>query len=58
VTLINVRFLPFSKGTKARIDVVKVEAEVKLLGAELGKGGGGELKVKAGLFNNVKSCDV
>jgi hypothetical protein len=50
--------LPFLRGTKARINIVKIEAEVKLLGAELGKGGGGKLKVKAGLFNNIKSHDV
>jgi hypothetical protein len=50
--------LPFLKRTKVRIDVVKIEAEVKLLGAELGKGREGKLRVKAGLFNSVKSRDV
>jgi hypothetical protein len=58
VTLINARFLPFLEGTKARVDVVKIEAEVELLGAELGGGGGGELRVKAGLSSGVKSYNV
>jgi hypothetical protein len=58
VTLINIQFLPFFKGTKARVDIVKIKTEVKLLGAELGKGRGDKLKVKAGLSNSIKSCDV
>jgi hypothetical protein len=58
MTLINVWFLPFLKRTKARVNVVKVKTEVKLLGAELGRGGEGELKVKARLSNSVKSHDV
>jgi hypothetical protein len=58
VTLINTRFLPFPEGTKARMDVVKVEAEVKLLGAKLGKDREGKLEVKAGLSDGVESCDV
>jgi hypothetical protein len=58
VTLIDTQFLPFLKGTKTRVNVVKVKAEVKLLSAELGKGGGGKLRIKAGLFNNIKSYDV
>jgi hypothetical protein len=51
-------FLSFPRGTKARVNVVKIKAEVKLLNAELGRGGEDELKVKTGLFNNVKSRDV
>jgi hypothetical protein len=58
VTLIDTRFLPFLKETKARVNIVKIEAEVKLLGAELDKGREDKLKVKAELFNNVKSRDV
>jgi hypothetical protein len=50
--------LPFPRGTKARVNVVKVETEVKLLSIKLGKGREGKLRVKAGLFNNVKSRDV
>jgi hypothetical protein len=50
--------LPFFRGTKARINIVKIKTEVKLLGTELGKGGEGKLRVKTGLFNNVKSCDM
>jgi hypothetical protein len=50
--------LPFFGGTKTRVNVVKIKVEVKLLGAELGRGGGGELRVKTGLSNSVKSCDV
>jgi hypothetical protein len=38
--------------------VIKIKTEVKLLGAELGKGGEGKLRIKAGLFNNVKSYNV
>jgi hypothetical protein len=38
--------------------VVEVEAEVELLGAELGGGGGGELGVEAGLSGGVESRDV
>jgi hypothetical protein len=50
--------LPFFRETKARVNVIKVKAEVKLLSAELGRGGEGKLRVKVGLFNNVESCDV
>jgi hypothetical protein len=50
--------LPFFKETKARVNVIKIKAEVKLLGAELGKGGEGKLRVKARLFSDVESCDV
>jgi hypothetical protein len=50
--------LPFLKGTKAKVNVVKVKAEIELLDTELGKGGEGELKVKAGLSSNVESRDV
>jgi hypothetical protein len=38
--------------------MVKIEAEVKLLGAKLGRGGEGKLRVKTGLSNNVESHDV
>jgi hypothetical protein len=48
----------FFEKTKARVNIIKVKTEVKLLGTELGRGGGGELKVKAGLFNNVESYDM
>jgi hypothetical protein len=50
--------LPFFEGTKAKVDIVKVKTEVKLLSTELDKGGEGKLRVKAGLFNSVESCDV
>jgi hypothetical protein len=40
------------------VNVVKVKTKVKLLGTELGRDREGKLKVKAGLFNNVKSHDV
>jgi hypothetical protein len=58
VTLINARFLPFLKETKARVNVIKIKTEVKLLSTELGKDKEGELKVKAKLFNSVKSYNV
>jgi hypothetical protein len=50
--------LPFFKRTKAKVNIIKIKTEVKLLGTELGKGKEGELKVKAGLFSDVKSCDM
>jgi hypothetical protein len=50
--------LLFPEKTKTKVNIVKIKAEVKLLSAELGKGGEGEFRVKAGLFNSVKSCDV
>jgi hypothetical protein len=58
VTLINTQFLPFLKGTKARINIVKIKAKVKLLGTELGRGKRDKLRVKARLSSNVKSRDV
>jgi hypothetical protein len=50
--------LLFLKGTKVRVNMVKIKAKVKLLGVKLGKGGEDKLKVKAGLFSGVKSCDI
>jgi hypothetical protein len=50
--------LPFFRETKARVNVVKIKAKVKLLGTELGKGREDELRVKAGLFSGVESCDI
>jgi hypothetical protein len=50
--------LLFFRGTKTRVNIVKIKIKVKLLSAKLGKGRKGELKVKAGLFNNVESCNV
>jgi hypothetical protein len=38
--------------------MVKIKAKVKLLSAELGKGGRDKLRIKAGLFNSVKSCNM
>jgi hypothetical protein len=50
--------LPFFKKTKAKVNVIKIETKVKLLSTELGKGGKDKLRVKAGLFNSVKSYNI
>jgi hypothetical protein len=50
--------LLFSEGTKARVNIVKIKTKVKLLSAKLSKGREGKLRVKVGLFNNVKSYNV
>jgi hypothetical protein len=50
--------LSFLKRTKTRINVIKIEAKVKLLGIELGKGREDKLRVKTGLFSNVKSYNI
>jgi hypothetical protein len=50
--------LLFLKRTKTKVNMVKVEAEVKLLSAELGRGGEGKLRVEAGLSDSVESYDV
>jgi hypothetical protein len=50
--------LSFLKGTKIKVNVIKVKAEVKLLSTKLGKGRGGKLGVKARLFNSVESRDI
>jgi hypothetical protein len=50
--------LLFFKETKVKINIIKIKAKVKLLSAKLGKGREDKLKVKAGLFSNVKNHDV
>jgi hypothetical protein len=58
MTLINRRFLPFFGRTKAKVNIIKVKTQVKLLSIKLGKGGEDELRVKIRLFSNVESYNI
>jgi hypothetical protein len=58
VILINIRFLLFLKKTKARVNIIKIKTEIKLLGTELGKGGEGKFKIKTRLSSGVKSYNM